>query len=95
MHILFELNKTVALATATQHVKQGTSRWVKEQSRGSPSFAWQNGYGAFSVSVSNAEQVSDYIARQAEHHQKLSFKDELIALLQKHHVKFDEEYLWT
>jgi putative transposase len=95
MHILFELNKTIALATAVQHVKQGTSRWINEQSDGPKQFAWQNGYGAFSVSVSNADQVSDYIAKQEEHHRKLTFQDELLAFLQKHNIKYDEQYLWT
>jgi putative transposase len=95
MHILFELNKTIALATAIQHVKQGTSRWINELSAGPKLFAWQNGYGAFSVSVSNAEQVIDYIAGQEEHHRKLSFKDELLAFLKKHNVKYNEEFLWS
>src|SRR5262245_31565634 len=91
MHILFELNKTLALSTAVQNVKQGTSRWIKTQST-EPSikmFQWQNGYGAFSVSASNVNAVTRYIARQAEHHRKTTFQDELRAFLKRHSVAYD------
>lgn len=56
-------------------------------------FAWQNGYGAFTVSESQVAKVRDYIARQAEHHQRRSFRDEFIELLRVNGVEFDERYL--
>jgi hypothetical protein len=58
-------------------------------------FAWQAGYRAFSVSESQIAKVVDYIAKQEEHHRKTTFQDELILLLKKHNIEFDERYLWT
>lgn len=57
-------------------------------------FFWQNGYAAFSVSVSNADQVESNIRNQESHHLKMSFQDELRALLNRHQVEFDEKYVW-
>lgn len=94
MHILFELNKTLPLATAVQNVKQGTSRWLKTKSPNLQDFQWQNGYGAFSVSASNIDDVVKYIANQQEHHRTRSFQDELRAFLTRNNIKFDEQYLW-
>ena len=57
-------------------------------------FQWQTGYGAFSVSESKLLEVREYIRRQAEHHQKMSFQDEFVKLLRHHGIKYDERYLW-
>jgi putative transposase len=57
-------------------------------------FAWQQGYGAFTVSVSNCSAVKKYIADQVEHHRKKSFQEEYVAFLKKHGVPYDEKYLW-
>jgi hypothetical protein len=57
-------------------------------------FQWQGGYADFSVSQSNVEQVTRYIARQEEHHKTVSFQDELRALLRKHNLEWDERYVW-
>ncbi len=57
-------------------------------------FEWQGGYADFSVSQSNLEQMNQYIARQEEHHRKMSFQDELRALLRKHEIEWDEKYVW-
>jgi hypothetical protein len=57
-------------------------------------FAWQNGYGAFTVSASQIKVVCNYIAHQPAHHQKRSFQDEFVALLQANEIEFDEQYLW-
>jgi putative transposase len=94
IHILFELHKTLALATAIQHIKQGSSRWLKTQSPDFQTFEWQNGYGAFSVSASNIQTVTDYIADQQNHHAKQTFQDELRAFLKRHQIPYDEKYLW-
>jgi mono/diheme cytochrome c family protein len=58
-------------------------------------FSWQAGYGAFSVSESQIDTVVHYIETQEQHHQKMTFQDELVSLLKKHNVEFDERYLWT
>ena len=57
-------------------------------------FAWQTGYGVFSVSESNVAAVTKYIAGQEEHHKKHSFQQEYVAFLKKNHVEYDEKYIW-
>ena len=93
VHLLVGLRATHALATIVQDVKQTSSRWIHE-TIGLKNFAWQQGYGAFTVSVSNCGVVKEYIAGQPEHHRKKTFQEEYVALLQKHGVAYDEKYLW-
>jgi hypothetical protein len=73
-------------------LKSSSSQWVKSQ--GIPAFAWQHGYGCFSVGKFQAETLVHYIASQTEHHQKISFQEELREILCKYGVIFDEPYLW-
>ncbi|MDX9979485.1 MAG: IS200/IS605 family transposase [Lentisphaeria bacterium] len=94
IHILFALHRTVALSAVVEDAKKTSSKWLKTQGADLATFAWQGGYGAFSVSESNVADVRQYIARQAEHHRKISFQDELRAFLTKHKLHFDERYLW-
>ena len=68
--------------------------WLKEQDPVYDEFQWQGGYADFSVSLSNLESVENYIINQEMHHRKLSFQDELRALLRKHNVDWDERYVW-
>ena len=93
VHLLVGLRATHALASFVQDIKQTSSRWVHEVI-GVNNFAWQPGYGAFTVSVSNCDGVKKYIANQAEHHRGKSFQEEYLAFLQKHDVVYDEKYLW-
>lgn len=67
--------------------------WLKQEG-GLTDFEWQGGYAGFSVSQSNLEQVKKYIASQETHHRKLSFQDEVRALLKKHKIEWDERYIW-
>ncbi|MDQ2919518.1 MAG: transposase, partial [Verrucomicrobiota bacterium] len=69
------------------------SRWVHEEI-GLRTFAWQEGYGAFTVSASQIESVRQYIAQQEEHHRTRIFRDEYVALLKRSGVDYDEKYLW-
>lgn len=94
VHLLFSLSKNRALADVIMEVKRGSSKWLKTKGAEFAEFHWQNGYGAFSVSQSAVAEVTDYIARQAEHHQRVSFQDEFRKLLQKHEKEFDERYVW-
>jgi len=71
-----------------------SSTWLKGQTRDCLDFQWQGGYADFGVSQSNLEQVTRYIANQEKHHKKMSFQDELHALLRKHNLEWDERYLW-
>jgi REP element-mobilizing transposase RayT len=94
VHLLFELARTVSVSQVVEEVKKSSSKWIKTQAGVSAGFAWQSGYGAFSVSQSNVEGVRAYIATQREHHRKQSFQEELRALLAKHQIAFDERYVW-
>ena len=94
VHILFCLHRTIALSSAVGDLKKSSSKWIKTQSGRFTDFKWQAGFGGFSVSESNVPAVKSYIANQKEHHQRISFQDELRTLLVKHSVKYDERYLW-
>lgn len=93
VHLLAGLRATHSLATFVQDVKQTSSKWIHE-TVGAKDFAWQQGYGAFTVSVSNCDAVKEYIAKQPEHHRKRTFQEEYLAFLKKHGVEYDERYLW-
>ena len=92
--ILFELGRTVAVSQAVEEVKTTSSKWIKTQAAEFAGFAWQSGYGAFSVSESNVPAVRDYVANQREHHRVKSFQEEYRAFLEKHGVAYDERYVW-
>lgn len=93
MHSLIGLKATHTLAALVQDIKQSSSRWIHE-AVGVKNFAWQPGYGAFTVSVSNCDVVKEYIANQMEHHRTRTFQDEYVMFLKKHGVAYDEKYLW-
>ena len=94
VHVLCNLSRTITLADLIERVKTAPSKWIKERGRRYEDFFWQSGYGAFSVSQSNVQQVRDYMAGQEEHHRHVSFEDEFRALCRKHGIKIDEGYVW-
>ncbi len=94
VHVLGHLSRTVSLADWAKEIKRVSSGWIKEREPKLRDFAWQAGYGAFAVSVSNLDRVRTYIAEQEKHHRKLSFQDEYRAFLRKHGVDWDERYVW-
>ena len=91
VHILFALPADVTLAHAVQVIKANSSRWMGQRV---PTFAWQQGYAAFSVSASVAGTVKKYIENQAEHHKRRSFEDEFLALLKKSGVPYDPKFVF-
>ena len=93
-HLLFCLSKNHSLSKLVEQVKTGSSKWIKTQGERYSAFHWQAGYGAFSVSQSNAGRVETYITNQEEHHRTRNFQDELRAFLKRHQVEFDERYVW-
>jgi REP element-mobilizing transposase RayT len=93
VHLLIGLRATHSLAEVLREIKKASSRWVHEE-KGIPTFAWQEGYGAFTVSRSNIEPVRKYIVTQEEHHRKRTFQDEYLDLLKKHEITFDERFVW-
>lgn len=90
-HLLFVLSATVPLSKAVQTFKANSSRWVADHGI---DFAWQEGYGAFSVSASQVSRVKDYIRNQAQHHRKRTFEDEFLELLRKSGVAYDPRYVF-
>jgi REP element-mobilizing transposase RayT len=94
VHMLFVLGRTITIADAVGRIKSAASAWVNQTRRVEGHFQWQGGYSAFSVSQSNVEAVRDYIARQAEHHARQSFQDELREWLKKYGMQWDEKYVW-
>jgi putative transposase len=90
-HLLFLLPATISLASAINTFKTNSSRFLHE---GGLVFQWQNGYGAFSVSISQLDQVTTYIRSQREHHKKMTFEEEFLALLKKAGVSYDPAHLF-
>ena len=93
LHLLWELPPTLSLSDATRVLKTNSSRWVHETWKSRQSFAWQTGYGAFSVSRSNVSAVANYIETQDEHHRKQTFEEEFIELLVRHGIDYDPRYV--
>lgn len=91
IHLLIQIPPTVALAKAVLAIKSNSSRWASEEGL---KFAWQQGYGAFSVSSSNVPVVVRYIQNQEAHHKKMNFDAEFLALLKKHGIEFDPEFVF-
>jgi REP element-mobilizing transposase RayT len=94
VHILLVLSKNHSLAQVVMEVKRATSKWIKTQGKGFAGFHWQNGYGAFSIGQSGVEEVTKYIANQAEHHRVKSFQEEFRSFLKRYEIEFDERYVW-
>ena len=94
IHLLLGAPPTMAPARIAQLVKGGSSAWIHDEFPELKEFAWQDGYGAFTVSKSAIPDVSAYIGNQREHHRKLAYKDEFLALLKRHGIEYEERYLW-
>lgn len=95
VHLAIELPRTLALSKLLEMLKSSSSKWLKLQSEELAEFAWQKGYGAFSLSFSHLGTLCDYIDRQEEHHKVVSFEDEYVSLLEKLKIEYDPRYLWT
>jgi REP element-mobilizing transposase RayT len=94
IHIACSLGRTISVSKLIQEIKQDSSQWMKSQGRQYVDFAWQNGYGAFSIGQSQLDDLRDYIAKQREHHHRESFQDEFRRLLDRYEIQYDERYLW-
>ena len=95
IHLLVQLPASLSVAEAVGKIKGNSAHWIHESFSKRSSFAWQRGYGAFSVSKSNMPRVAGYIERQKEHHAKRPLQEEYVHLLRRHGVVVDERYLWT
>ena len=94
VHVLLSLPATLSVAKAIQLIKGGSSKWIHDQFHQYRKFAWQDGYGAFSVSASQVKSVTNYIKGQKEHHRKRTFEEEFLEFLDKYAVEYDQRYLF-
>jgi putative transposase len=94
VHLLFRMSRTRTMAEVVESVKTSSSKWIKTKGSGLSAFHWQSGYGAFSVSQSDADTVIAYIKNQPEHHKRFSFQEEYRRLLDRYKITYDERYVW-
>ena len=94
IHLYLRWRTDATISDLMRTVKSSSSRWMHDEFSALKDFTWQEGYGAFTVSKSQEEVVKNYIARQAEHHRTVDFKTELLDLLQRHGIEFDERYVF-
>ncbi|MGB7201043.1 MAG: transposase [Pyrinomonadaceae bacterium] len=94
IHLLISLPKTLDVAHAMQLIKGGSSKWIHDTFAEYRRFEWQEGYGAFSISIGEVERTVRYINNQAEHHRAKDFETEFISFLDKHFVEYDERYVF-
>jgi REP element-mobilizing transposase RayT len=92
IHIFFELPTTITIAKAMQEIKSNSSKWINEHKLVHGKFSWQKGYGVFSNSRSQRNNVIQYIINQENHHRKTSFKEEYLDFLRKNEIDYDEKY---
>lgn len=94
VHLAVRLARTVPIAGVVAELKTSSSQWLKTQARDLVGFAWQRGYGAFSVGPTDMDALLAYIDDQEEHHRTRTFQDEYRMFLRKYAVEFDERYVW-
>ena len=94
VHALVMAPASYAPSQIAQYLKGDSSKWIHQEIPSLRGFAWQDGYGAFTVSKSNVPDVIRYIQKQREHHRRRTFQEEYLELLQKHGIEYDERYLW-
>ena len=93
-HLAIRLSRTLSIADLVEELKTSSSKWLKPQSPTLGAFAWQRGYGCFSVGPTDLESLGEYIDRQEEHHQRRTFQEEFRMFLEKYRVEYNEAYVW-
>jgi REP element-mobilizing transposase RayT len=93
VHILLSLSATMSVSKAMQLFKGNSSKWIHEMFPRLRSFAWQEGYGAFSIGISGIEETRSYIGDQEEHHRTRTYREEVITFLECHRLPFDDAML--
>lgn len=93
IHILLAMPPSMAVSKAVQSLKGASSRWIHETDNDMASFAWQDGYGAFTVGLSQIADTVNYIKGQREHHRSQTYGDEYLKILCRHGIEFDERYV--
>ena len=93
VHIVSHLHPTVALASLVKDIKIASSAFIKDKALFKHFVCWQEGYGAFTYSFKDKDKLIEYVKNQEEHHKKVTFREEYVALLNEHGIEFDEKYL--
>jgi putative transposase len=94
IHALVTAPATLSPSQIAQFLKGDSSKWIHEEFPALRDFAWQDGYGGFTVSKSNLAEVIRYIKGQREHHRKRTFQEEYREFLERHGIEYDERFLW-
>ena|ERR1041384_8144760 len=94
IHLLAKISQKCAPADVVRDLKANSSRILKREFSDLRRFAWQNGYGIFSVSESKVPDIRRYIDNQQTHHKRKSYKDEFLGMLAKHKMTYDPQYIW-
>ncbi|MEP7011532.1 MAG: IS200/IS605 family transposase [Acidobacteriota bacterium] len=94
VHMAIRFSRTITIAALVEELKTSSSKWLKTQSPDLQNFAWQRGYGVFSVGPGDLEALVAYIDNQEEHHRTRTFQEEYRAFLAKYKVAYDERYVW-
>jgi len=94
VHLAIRLSRTLTIASLVENLKTSSSKWLKTESPALKAFAWQRGYGCFSVGPSDLDSLCAYIDNQAEHHRTRTFQEEFRMFLKKYGVEYDEAYVW-
>jgi putative transposase len=94
VHLAVRLSRTITIAALVEELKTSSSKWLKTQRPELRRFSWQRGYGAFSVSQNELEDLVTYIGNQEAHHKVRTFQEEYLALLKEYAVEYDERYVW-
>ena len=94
VHLLYAQPKVMTVPDLVRELKRGSSLWIKKRDPSLGDFAWQGGYGAFSVGQTETDAVRKYIQTQEEHHKTRTFQDEYLAFLRKYAISYDERFLW-
>jgi len=94
VHILCRLGKQIEVSNLIREIKRDSSSWVKDEQRSLSAFYWQGGYGAFSISPSHVQKLTQYIQDQEQHHKRETFQEEFRRICAKYNVPIDERYVW-
>ena len=94
IHLAIRLSRTIAIATLVERLKTSSSKWMKAQPAGQSAFAWQRGYGCFSIRPKDLDALRAYIDNQEEHHRNRTFQEEFRMFLDNYGIGYDEAYVW-
>lgn len=94
VHLLLSLSNIDKFSESIRQIKASSTKWIHQEIKTLPHFAWQERYGSFTIGCSQIDIIKDYIAKQREHHQTRSFEQEYILLLKKNQIDFNEKYLF-